>query len=169
LSREGPYTKISAVAAVLALVLAYLLAAAPAHWPPFSPVPGAAQPAPPGTSHTEPARSAPAPNDAEEDLVGYYHSMPDTSAGWSNGTYSRSSATTAASASTPTNTSAGADRPPAEGREGHREEQLAAAFTNHEPGPPPGHRTARYAGRMFWLMWNTFSGSYRRFTVARRS
>ncbi|GLY42161.1 hypothetical protein Amsp01_081840 [Amycolatopsis sp. NBRC 101858] len=86
MSKEGFYTRLGAVAAVIALVPAYLAVAGDQHWPPFPPVPGAAQPAPPGTSRTEPARSAPAPDDAEEDLagfvVGYYRSMPDTSAGW---------------------------------------------------------------------------------------
>jgi hypothetical protein len=48
-------------------------------------------------------------------------------------------------------------------------ESLNATFTAFRPGPPPGRRAARYAGRMFWLTWNTFSGSYRRLMAARRS
>jgi hypothetical protein len=92
LPKEGLFTKISAVATVLGLVLAYLLAAAPAHWWPFPPVAGQAQSAPGGTGggfappvvdHATPPRAAAT---GEEDLagfvVGYYRSMPDTAAGW---------------------------------------------------------------------------------------
>jgi hypothetical protein len=86
LSKEGLFTRLGAIAAVVALVPAYLAVAGDQHWPPFSPVPGAAQPAPSATSPAEPVRSAPAPDDAVDDLagfvVGYYRSMPDTTAGW---------------------------------------------------------------------------------------
>ncbi|MEU0792800.1 hypothetical protein ABZ342_22230 [Amycolatopsis sp. NPDC005961] len=88
MSKEGFYTRLGAIAAVVALVPAYLAIAGDRHWPPFSAVPGVAQPASPGTSVTESARPAPAPapDDAATDLAGfvtgYYRSMPDTEAGW---------------------------------------------------------------------------------------
>jgi hypothetical protein len=49
-------------------------------------------------------------------------------------------------------------------------ESLNVPFTAFEPGPlSAGRRAVRYAGRMFWLTWKTFSGSYRRLTSASRS
>jgi hypothetical protein len=86
LSKEGLYTRLGAIAAVVALVPAYLAVAGDQYWWPFPPLAGQAQPAPPGTSPAEPARSAPAPDDAADNLagfvIGYYRSMPDTAAGW---------------------------------------------------------------------------------------
>lgn len=86
MSREGPYTKISAVAAVLALVLAYLLAAAPAHWWPFPPVAGQAQSAPGGAAALAPPPVAERSTSTADELTAfvtrYYGLMPDTAAGW---------------------------------------------------------------------------------------
>ncbi|MEU8638357.1 hypothetical protein AB0C38_39765 [Amycolatopsis sp. NPDC048633] len=80
------------MAAVLALVLAYLLAAAPAHWWPFPTVAGQAQSAPGGTTavfappvadySTTPQTTTAVEEDLAGFVLGYYRSMPDTTAGW---------------------------------------------------------------------------------------
>ncbi|GAB3142193.1 hypothetical protein GCM10027258_26540 [Amycolatopsis stemonae] len=81
--KEGPYTKISAVAAVLALVLGYLGAAASVHWWPFA----EAHPAGGGTSaaFASPVTNHATPSETEDlagFVTGYYHLLPDTNAGW---------------------------------------------------------------------------------------
>jgi hypothetical protein len=90
LPKEGLFTRIGAIAAVVALVPAYLAVAGDKDWWPFPPpVAGVAQPAASGAAPGGPggpARSAPAPEDSATELagfvVGYYRSMPDTAAGW---------------------------------------------------------------------------------------
>jgi len=87
LSKEGCFTRLGAIAAVVALVPAYLAVAGDKDWWPFPPpVAGVARPAPPFTSPAEPARSAPVQDDAAAGLadfvIDYYRSMPDTTAGW---------------------------------------------------------------------------------------
>ncbi|WIX89440.1 hypothetical protein [Amycolatopsis sp. DG1A-15b] len=81
------FTRIGAIAAVVALVPAYLAVAGDKDWWPCSPpVAGVARPAASGAAPGGPARSAPAPEDSATELagfvVGYYRSMPDTTAGW---------------------------------------------------------------------------------------
>lgn len=74
------------MASILALVLAYLLAAAPAHWWPFLPVVGEANSAPVSVPRGETPLPAPPVTTAGEDfadfVTGYYALMPDTAAGW---------------------------------------------------------------------------------------
>ncbi|MEV4057562.1 hypothetical protein AB0J55_40700 [Amycolatopsis sp. NPDC049688] len=93
MSKEGLFTRIGAIAAVVALVPAYLAVAGDREWWPFPlSVPGVAQPVASGASpaeavrSTEPPRSAPAADGVASGLadfvVGYYRSMPDTAAGW---------------------------------------------------------------------------------------
>jgi hypothetical protein len=97
---EGPYTKLGAIAAVVALVLGYLLSAAESHWWPFRAEEGLATPAHESRdevpnsvaiegndatsteSTTSNQQQVPATDDPVEFVLSYYRLMPDTTIGW---------------------------------------------------------------------------------------
>ena len=96
MAREGPFTRISAVVAVLALVVSYVIGSAQLSWWPFEKSAGEQQPreasvvAPSSVSLRPPdsARVSTLPSivTSQQDPVqfvrGYYRMMPDAASGW---------------------------------------------------------------------------------------
>jgi hypothetical protein len=92
-AREGPFTRISAIIAVFALVMSYVIGAAPLHWWPFDKRESAQQskeslatapmtglPDLPVTSSVPPSGAG--REDPVQFVREYYRLMPDTAAGW---------------------------------------------------------------------------------------